>query len=597
VRTEDELRRLLSDAAQRAAGPSPDARARVGRVVRRQRAWRVGAVAGVAIALAAFGIVTITRPQHQASVRVVSPGPSPSPSAVPGPEPDTAPSAPSTQSEFVPAGFSAASITFVSPKDGFVLGSAPCATAQCTVILRTTDTGKTWHRIGAPPAQVTQPGGGPLDISELRFATDKDGWAFGPGLWSTHDGGDHWTRVAHNGDVRDLEASAGTAHMVVLTPPPDPDHQYEYRILSTPVSRDTWVASPTAIVKGAAPVADAQLVLQHRSGWLLINERVVYGGARLTPTGWVSWKPPCTEAMGPATLVAPTPTNLFAVCWEGVWGQPPSPGTGLYVSADAGTTFKRAHASVPGNGGQPASPDPSTVVVADGAADGKPELLATFDSGATWSVVYHGAVEALGFTSPTQGIGLEVGSNAGGYPQLTRFVLTTDGGHHWKSTPFGPVANPSRRCATSDLTLSMGEPILQGSSQQQTLTLGLTNTSNSACYMQGYPGVAFATPDGASIPFLYERTGDAVVTSAPPTRVPLGAGDTAWITLNKTDCQVAGKTSATAVHVIPPDERDALSLELPQEATVFAPCDPGEPSATIHISPVEATPQETRRSN
>src|SRR5581483_5765374 len=330
---------MLSDAAQRAAAPSPDARARVGRVVRRQRAWRVGAVAGVVIALAAFGIVSIARPDHHATVRVISPGPTPSPSAVPGPEPDTTPSNASAQSDFVPAGFAAVSITFVSPEDGFVLGSAPCAAAQpCTVILRTSDTGKTWHRIGAPPAQVSQPGGGDADISEIRFATADDGWVFGPKVWATHDGGEHWTAIPHDGDVKDLEASAGTAHMVVLAPPPDPDHQYEYRILSTPVSRDAWVASSTTIEKGAAPRADAQLVLQHRSGWLLINERVVYGGARLTPTGWVNWKPPCSEAMGPATLVAPTSTNLFAVCWEGVWGQPPAPGTGLYISDDAGAT-------------------------------------------------------------------------------------------------------------------------------------------------------------------------------------------------------------------------------------------------------------------
>ncbi|MBV9932983.1 MAG: hypothetical protein JO367_01660, partial [Actinobacteria bacterium] len=67
MRTEDDLRRLLSDAAQRAAGPSPDARARVGRYVRRQRAWRLGAVAGVAIALVAFGLATLTRPDHRAS--------------------------------------------------------------------------------------------------------------------------------------------------------------------------------------------------------------------------------------------------------------------------------------------------------------------------------------------------------------------------------------------------------------------------------------------------------------------------------------------------------------------------------------------------
>ena len=37
----------------------------------------------------------------------------------------------------VPIGFAATSVTFVSPQEAFVLGTAPCAKTPCTSILRT----------------------------------------------------------------------------------------------------------------------------------------------------------------------------------------------------------------------------------------------------------------------------------------------------------------------------------------------------------------------------------------------------------------------------------------------------------------------------
>ena len=335
MRTEDELRQALSQAAQQAAAPATNARAAVGRRVRRQRALRLGAVAGVAAAIAAFALVSLTRPDHRASVRVVGPGPSPT--AVPGPQPDTSSSPATSQSGTVPAGFSAVSVTFVSPNDGFVLGSAPCATPSCTVILRTTDTGKTWHRIGAPPVAVPSDAA-PGTAHRIRFATARDGWVFGPDLWSTHDGGDHWTRQQTDGDVEDLEASTGNAHMVVLV---STTNGATYRISSTPIASDEWTQSPTTLQKGAAPFGGAQIVLHGQSGWILISERTVQGGARLTDSGWVTWKPPCTETFGSAVLMAPTSTQLAAVCLEGVWGGNLPQGTGLYLSDDAGTSFSR----------------------------------------------------------------------------------------------------------------------------------------------------------------------------------------------------------------------------------------------------------------
>jgi len=436
VRTEDELRKMLSDAAQRAAGPSPDARARVGRVVRRQRAWRVGAVAGVAIALAAFGIVTITRPDHRATVRVISPGPTPSPSAVPGPEPDTGVSSPTVAGADVPAGFSAVSVTFVSPKDGFVLGSARCATGPCTAVLRTGDAGKTWHRIGAPVASVLATGPAPQAISRIRFATVNDGWAFGPELWATHDGGGTWTSVglggAAAGQVLDLEASAGTVHLVTIRPAGD---QYRYEIWSSGVGRDDWYRAATTFPHGAAPVQDARFVLHGTDGWLVINERVVYAGAMLHQRTWSRWTPPCADLGGPATATAPTSKDVVAVCQEGQWGGSGPPQTRLHVSTDGGATFARVGPDLPEVSSSPASPTPQTIAITS-VVDGVPEIRASFDGGQTWAAVYRGPsndfVSELGFTTATQGIAVVAGPNG----SSGALIMTTDSGHHWRTVPF-----------------------------------------------------------------------------------------------------------------------------------------------------------------
>src|SRR5262249_53199625 len=94
----------------------------------------------------------------------------------------------------VPAGFQPQSVTFISASDGWVLGSAPCGARDCLAVLRTGDGGKTWRSVPAPPADLTTLGGKP-GIYQLVFADSRDGLAYGPRLYATHDGGSAWQRV------------------------------------------------------------------------------------------------------------------------------------------------------------------------------------------------------------------------------------------------------------------------------------------------------------------------------------------------------------------------------------------------------------------
>jgi photosystem II stability/assembly factor-like uncharacterized protein len=93
-----------------------------------------------------------------------------------------------------------------------VLGTAPCGTHLCSDIIGTTDGAKTWGLLGkvnAPIAQIgdsSRPG-----ITEIRFATPEVGWAFGPELYRTTDGGKSWASMPLPGDGKQVLALASNA--------------------------------------------------------------------------------------------------------------------------------------------------------------------------------------------------------------------------------------------------------------------------------------------------------------------------------------------------------------------------------------------------
>ncbi len=327
----------------------------------------------------------------------------------------------------VPAGFTAASVTFVSLQTGWVLGTAPCTSPPCTSVVRTRDGGKTW--VGIPAPKVALSTDQLTGVHQIRFADADNGWAFGPELWATHDGGAHWDPVrlpgvVQDAPVSDLAASAGVVHVAVIDPS-------GVRILSSPVSTDAWQESPTVVPLGAGPVPQAQVVLQGSTGWLIDVDRTVIGGARLAGGSWTPWQPPCTDVGGPATLAASTATDLVAICSEGEWNSLPQV-VRAYVSSNGGDTFRQAGVPLPLRCCAPAvaSGVPGTAVVGASGDDGTAQLVATFDDGATWTGVYAGQAgqwNDLGFTSQSQGIAVQMQPDA----RSGSLLMTVDGGHTW----------------------------------------------------------------------------------------------------------------------------------------------------------------------
>jgi photosystem II stability/assembly factor-like uncharacterized protein len=299
----------------------------------------------------------------------------------------------------------AVSASFVSPDQGFAL-------EQNGNIDSTNDRGTTWHRVGS----TRRPSLG----FKIRFIGPSDGFAFGPGtssLMITHDAGASWTNLTTPfRTVEDLAVLRGMIYVVGIAP----RATGSLGIWSTPTGHLVWKRDPLSLQIGAGPVPTAQVVLSGNGGWILVVNRTVISGARLSGTTWSAWNPPCLGKNGPAFLAASTAADVIATCNEGVWG-PPKPATTVYVSHNAGTTFTRT--VVPGFGPLAAATPTTAIIVGNG------NLWRTVDSGASWNIAARyddrdsTSARDLGFTTPTQGF-VVLGSGT--------VLMTHDAGASWQ---------------------------------------------------------------------------------------------------------------------------------------------------------------------
>jgi hypothetical protein len=108
----------------------------------------------------------------------------------------------SATASFLPADFGPASASFLSAATGYVLGGLGCRIQRaCTArLVATADGGAHWHFLKAPVVRLFNSAAGTRGqgsrVSSVVFASRRDGWLYGPGLWSTRDGGARWRRIS-----------------------------------------------------------------------------------------------------------------------------------------------------------------------------------------------------------------------------------------------------------------------------------------------------------------------------------------------------------------------------------------------------------------
>ncbi len=238
----DRIHELLNAAVQ-PLPPPPGTFQRIRRRARRRRAQRAALTAAAAAAVvvviagavAAPGLVARLHPASRAVQRTAAASVSPEPAvtahassrAVPGSAasrsatriPASSALSATTSGEAAPASFRPTSVTIVGTGTGGLVGavigqagtSGHCASRYCTSLAGTSDFG-TWYGVSAPPASGPD---GARGVSQLRFLSLADGWAFGPQLWATTDGGRSWQRQQTHGlRITALEAAGDRAFAI-----------------------------------------------------------------------------------------------------------------------------------------------------------------------------------------------------------------------------------------------------------------------------------------------------------------------------------------------------------------------------------------------
>jgi photosystem II stability/assembly factor-like uncharacterized protein len=299
----------------------------------------------------------------------------------------------------VPSGFGPQSFTAISEFTWWLLGTAPCSSPPCTSIVRTDNGGQTF--VGTPAPRTDK-------VSQLRFADARNGFAYDPQLWATHDAGATWHQVALSGNVTDLAISDGEVYAIV-------NGGYGTgQLYRSPVGADAWAPDAAAgNVLGGLWVHGSDVLLESAAGKLMISHD---GGGTFT------------SYSAPPNVVCQfnemAPSVIWEHCATGMM-------SGIWRSTNGGATYAPAgggNSTAPG-GGMPnsaafAAASATTAVV------GYKQLYRTTDGGASYTPV-HGPAgitwwQYLGFTDATHGVALGyVGTNT---PSHERLYYTTDAG-------------------------------------------------------------------------------------------------------------------------------------------------------------------------
>ncbi len=329
----------------------------------------------------------------------------------------------------VPAGFRAAAVTFVSVREAFVLGTAPCQRTPCTSIVRTRDRGVSWRGLPAPAVPLGEPGVTGPAVWGIRFATPEHGFVSGNGLWVTTDGGEQWSAAAYpGGSITSLEII--DRQVLAVTMRSEPTGRASWALLRRPLAGGAWtrlVTQASAIGNIAAQarvaaVIDGSSVLVSADGGLTITRHAL----------------PCTTSTlpMPTSVAVEAPHGLALLCTgQGYTGHTDKT---VYVSGDLGAGWTLAgHPASAGAGGVIAASGPGHLTIATASAASW--LYYSADNGKTWrtAVTYPDGGQGwndLGFTTVGDGLVIHGHPYYGDMPG--QLVLTGNGGLTWHAVTF-----------------------------------------------------------------------------------------------------------------------------------------------------------------
>ena len=374
---------------------------------------------------------------------------SPDKTASPSPSATHPAIAPSSQGHPVPSNFQPTSVTFVSQQSAWVIGQAgtpgQCANKDpyiCTSIVRTADDGQTWQGVHAPDTGAPS---GSSGVSQIRFLNGSDGWAFGPELWATSDGGNTWSQVDTGGArVTDLETSDGRAYALWATcSGTSADFAADctsYTLMTATAGSGDWTAvgGLTNGLTNGGGATSAVIALTGTDGYLLAPDGTLYSGpiggtwARAGTAPCQPGEPPQANGLPAGALLALVDSTRLAIACNRISSTSPPL---VYTSDDSGAIWTQLPA-----GSWSGVPDLSglgTMTSLGATPDDLTITLATTTgiyvlSGGVWkpsnavgSGAPAGGFTYVGMTTNDQGVAVPADTS------LHEIWMTTDAGASW----------------------------------------------------------------------------------------------------------------------------------------------------------------------
>ena len=370
--------------------------------------------------------------------------PSPSPSAT------HSTIAPSGQAHPVPSNFQPTSVTFVSSQRAWVIGQAgtpgSCANKDpyiCTSIARTDDDGKSWQGVPAPDTGAPS---GKTGVGGIRFLNGSYGWAFGPELWATSDGGNTWSQVDTGGArVTDLETSGGRAYALWATCSGGSSAGFaadctSYTLMTATAGSGDWkaVGGPTNGLTDGGGATSAVLALTGTDGYLLAPDGTLYSGpiggawTRAGTAPCQPGQPPQANGLPAGALLALVDSTQLAIACNPISSTSPPL---LSTSDDSGATWKQLAAGswsgIPDLNGLgtmtslAATPNDMTITLATTTGIYVLSGGVWKPSNATGSGAPAGGFTYVGMTTDDQGVAVPADTSR------HEIWITTDGGANW----------------------------------------------------------------------------------------------------------------------------------------------------------------------
>jgi photosystem II stability/assembly factor-like uncharacterized protein len=407
-RLEDQLRRTLHDGRTDVDVDTFLSDVHRGARVRRRRRAMAGVATAVAvIAVGAYGVTTPgVFDSHS------TPAASHTTPTLSGPSTSTGSASPTT--EVVPEnGRRALSLSATDSVHQYVLMAGPfgCRGA-CLKAYTTSDAGQDWRevsRLGLTPAD---PDPTARTAYGIRFVGDgTNGWVFGGGIRSTHDGGKSWAMptMPADGIVTSLEAWGNQVFASV-----EDDATSTSTLVRSPVGEDAWQEVDPGVqlrlIQQIAVSRDGVAVLGSTTG-LSRGNRILFSSDGRT---W-STLSACAGGGWPSS-VSTSADSLWIVCSHGKDAT-------AYVSTDSGQSWDGVSGTFFA-GSQVQARDERTAVVIDSNATGLD--LVTADGPPQRILADQGDLLTIGFTNSTTGY---VRTGDGG------ILRTVDSGATWQPYP------------------------------------------------------------------------------------------------------------------------------------------------------------------